>query len=74
MSNFIKIVNELHLILTTLPKRKETLTSCIVDKLSHSEEMYNQQINDAYKYLLSRDNLKVVRTLAKENKKKKKGV
>lgn len=70
MNNFTKIVNDLNLRLKTLPKRKETLVKCIQDKLLHSEDMYNEQIQAAYKYLLSRDNLKVLKTIARENKKK----
>lgn len=70
MNNFTKIVNDLNLRLKTLPKRKETLVKCIQDKLLHSEDMYNEQIQEAYKYLLSRDNLKVLKTIARENKKK----
>lgn len=70
MSDFIQVVKDLATRLDTLPSRKETLRKCVEEKLLHSEEMYLKQINDARDYLLSRDNLKVVKTIARENKKK----
>lgn len=70
MSNFSQVVQELAIKIKSLPSRQETLVKCIEEKLAHSEDMYNSQIQEAYNYLLSRDNLKVVKTIAREDKKK----
>jgi len=70
MNNFSQVVQELAIKINSLPSRQETLTKCVEEKLVHSEDMYNSQVQEAYNYLLSRDNLKVVKTIARENKKR----
>lgn len=70
MSDFIQIVNDLATKINSLPSRQVVLKKCIQDKLKFSETMYLNQIKEARNYLLSRDNLKVVKTIARENKKK----
>jgi len=70
MNDFCKIVYELATKIENLPSRKETLEKCVEEKLLFSDTMYKEQIEESKKYLLSRDNLKVVKTIARENKKK----
>ena len=70
MSDFSQIVNDLATKLNSLPSRQETLKKCIQEKLQYSEEMYLSQVEKARNYLLSRDNLKVIKTIVRENKKK----
>lgn len=70
----IDTLREISKELGSLPSRKDTLTKCITQKLNNSKELYQHQIRKAYEYLLMRDNLKVVKTLARESKKKKTGV
>lgn len=72
MSDFVNRVTEMVGEIGSIPPRQETLSHCIERKLLHSDDMYNSQVMEAYNYLLSRDNLKVIRTIAKENKRKEK--
>lgn len=68
VSSFVGHVHTLAIKLMRLPNRQETLERCISEKLRHSEDIYNEQLKEAYEYLLSRDNLKVVRAIAKARK------
>ena len=68
MSRFVTIVEGLSLRLATLPSRKQTLSYCIQSKLQHSYDMYNDELQDSFGYLLSRDNLKVVKTMARQKR------
>ena len=70
MSSFASKVMSMHLDIKLIPPREETLKKCIQNRLLNSEDIYNEQIRLAYKYLLSRDNLKVAKTIVRENKKK----
>ena len=70
----IDTLREISKELSSLPSRKDTLAKCIAQKLNNSVELYQHQIRKAYEYLLMRDNLKVVKTLARERKKRNTGV
>ena len=70
MSNFVNKVISMYVELKVIPSRKETLEKCVQNRLANSEDIYNEQIRLAYSYLLSRDNLKVAKTIVRENKKK----
>lgn len=72
MSDFVDRVTEMVGEIGSIPPRQDTLSCCIERKLLHSDDMYNSQVMEAYNYLLSRDNLKVIRTIARENKRKEK--
>ena len=64
-----KIARQIYVELLGVPSREETLERCIKGKLDNTDELYNKQIELAYNYLMSRDNLKVVKTIARESKK-----
>lgn len=63
-------VMQIHKEISSIPTRDETLNKCIKSKLLNSDNMYIAQINKAYKYILSRDDIKVSKTIIRENKKK----
>lgn len=64
-----KIARQIYVELLGVPSREETLERCIKERLDNTDELYNRQIELAYNYLMSRDNLKVVKTMARESKK-----
>jgi len=51
--------------------RESVLKKCVEKKLTMSEENYNTQMAILSKYLLSRDNLKMLKALAKIKEKRK---
>ena len=54
-----------------IPK-EELLQACIESKLAASEEEYTKTLELTQEYLLSRDNLKVLKTIEREQKKEDK--
>ena len=64
-SNFGRMVAELGRSISEIPSRGSTLMSCIESKLRNSYDMYNEKLQEAFDYLLSRDNLKVIRTISR---------
>ena len=52
--------------------KDELMKACIESKLAASEEEYNRTLELTQEYLLSRDNLKVLKTIEREQKKEDK--
>lgn len=62
---FSEIVREMRQDLKNIPSREKTLSNCIQNKLTYTEEMYKEQMDKAFEYICSRDNLKVIKTIAR---------
>lgn len=53
-------------------KRPTLFAKCVEEKLANSEAVYQRAVKAAADYILSRDNLKVLKTLEREQKKEDK--
>ncbi len=63
------IISELKHYLYNIPTREQTLGVCIKDKLDKSYDNYATNLEKTYKYLLYRSNIKVLKTIDREQKK-----
>ena len=63
------MITKLKTRLYNLPSRIDTLKVCISEALDTSYNNYLNNLEKNYKYLLYRDNLKVMKTLNREQKK-----
>lgn len=57
--------------LNSLPTREEVFKESINEKLKVSEDCYETLMNDIHNYILMRDNLKVIKAMARLSKKGK---
>lgn len=57
--------------LLKIPKSNKTLEKCIKNRLAISEDTFKESKESVVNYILSRDNKKVIKTLAREAKKNK---
>lgn len=58
--------------LTNCRERYEVLFNCVEDKLNNTINCYDESLDDVCEYLLSRDNLKMMRNIARKYMKEKK--
>lgn len=66
MSNFAEILKDFKDRLYSLPSKQEVMSIVIKEKLDNSYNNYKNNLEKTYNYILSRNNLKVLRTLKRE--------
>lgn len=67
---FVKVLYNILDDLNGLSNREETFKKCIAARLNTSYELYLDGLEKERKYLLSRSNLKVVKNIEREAKRK----
>ena len=66
---FKETLSEFKSLLYNLPTKEQVLGKCIKGKLDNSYDNYAKNLEKTYKYLLKRSNLKVLKTIDREQKK-----
>ena len=55
--------------LSKIPDADITINNCVKHRLENSYDQYNHAIKSIYNYILTRDNLKVIKAISKMKKK-----
>lgn len=56
--------------LYSIPTREQTLKMAVTEKVEHARELYLRNIEKNFNYLLTRNNLRLLKTLKREQQRK----
>lgn len=56
--------------LYSIPTREQTLKAAVAEKVEHAQELYLRNIEKNFNYLLTKNNLRLLKTIKREQQRK----